>query len=177
MLERKLISAAVVGLALLAGAVPARAQSFRPARPPINWSQHDPANKAMHNLGYCINLHMVAWYNALQGRFSDAQLERAAALAVSNCDQFVDAATREHIAWVRKLVADPAAAGRAFGQIGLGNGEPMPVDKLRDALTNTSYAEWRADKVKKAQFGAVMYIRGVRIATSPGNPDQAGSAK
>ena len=78
MLERKLISAAVVGLALLAGAVPARAQSFRPARPPINWSQHDPANKAMHNLGYCINLHMVAWYNALQGRFSDAQLERAA---------------------------------------------------------------------------------------------------
>jgi len=167
------ILAGALSLAALAGAAPADAQAFRPARPPVNLAPYDPGSKALHNLHYCTEIHMVAWYNAMRGQFSDALLERAAALAVSNCDRLIDPATRHAIAVVRQMVANPAAAGRAFGQIGLGDGGPMPVDKLKDALTNKTYAEWRASEVEKARFGAKMYIRGVQIATSPGKPDQS----
>jgi len=169
------ILAGVVALATLAGAVPADAQAFRPARPPANLGPLGPGDKAHQPLRYCTEVHMVAWYNAMRAQFSDALLEKAAALAVSNCDHLVDAATRETIAVVRQMVANPAATGRAFAQIGIGNGEPMPVDKLKVALANKSYAEWRASEVEKARLGAMMYIRGVQIATSPGKPDSARS--
>ena len=130
--------------------------AFRPARPPINLARHDPANAAIHQLHYCTEVQMVAWFNTFRGRYSEAQLEQAAASAVAKCDHLVDAATKWNIAVARQMAANPKLAERANA-----------------ALAQYSFAEWRVDQVDRARRGAMSYIRGVRIATQPDIQDES----
>lgn len=132
------------------------AGAFRPARPATSMAGYDPANRAYHDLSYCIQVQMVQWYNAIRGRFSNAELGQVAASAVARCDHLVDAATRHNIAQVQQLAAIPKFAERA-----------------KAALANNSYAVWRADQIAKSKAGAKNYIRGIQIATKLSTPDES----